>query len=196
MDVSDLRRDLIARGVRIVAVDGCGGSGKSLLASQLAAGWPRAVVVEVDDFYRPNSERQLQPATHGGNVDLERLVTQVLDPASRGRGARYQRYDWDADHLAEWNEIDEDSILIVEGVYSSSDALRRYYEFVLWVACPYDVRLKRGLQRDGESMRAVWTEQWMPAEARYVEDERPHERADIVLDGSEDNLWGFEQRGG
>ncbi len=33
-------------------------------------------------------------------------------------------------------------------------------------------------------MRAVWVRQWMPAENRNVEAQRPDARADLVLDGS------------
>jgi len=193
LDVEELRRGLIAKGVRLVAIDGCGGSGKSVLATQLVDGWPDAVVIEVDDFYRPTSERQVRPATHGANVDLGRLVAQVLGPASRGRGGRYQRYDWDADGLSEWHNVDIGSVLIVEGVYSSSEALRHFYDFVIWVDCPYEVRLARGVQRDGEAMRGVWVEQWMPAEARYVDDERPQDHADLVVDGGVDELWAVER---
>jgi hypothetical protein len=32
-------------------------------------------------------------------------------------------------------------------------------------------------------MRDTWVNFWMPEEARYVEEQRPHERADYVVVG-------------
>src|ERR1700760_2565887 len=89
---------------RIVGIDGRGGSGKSTLGRALAAAHG-GVVAELDDFYRPSAQRTVPPRGHGGNYDLPRVRAQVLDPLLAGRDARYQRYDWDSDALAEWHEI-------------------------------------------------------------------------------------------
>jgi uridine kinase len=184
LDVRELRDELIARKVRVVAIDGRGGSGKSTLARRLADGWSKAVVVEIDDFYRPSPERVERPAVHGANYDRERLAAEVLEPLASGHAGRYRRYDWGRDRLAEWHDVPAHAILIVEGVYSMSELLYRYFDYTIWVDCSYDVRLRRGVERDGEGMRAMWVEHWMPAEDRYVEAERPDAKADLVLDGS------------
>lgn len=183
LDVDRLRKELIAKCVRAVAVDGRGGSGKSTFARRLAGGWPKAVVIETDDFYRPAFERADLPHSHGANYDRERLVAEVLEPLASGRAGRYQRYDWDQDQLAEWHDVPEDAVVLVEGVYSTSQLLRKHFGYTIWVDCPYQVRLRRGLERDGEKMRAMWVEHWMPAEDRYVADERPDAHANLVLDG-------------
>jgi hypothetical protein len=39
---------------------------------------------------------------------------QVLEPLGRDEPARYQRYDWDADRLAEWHEIPVGGTVIIE----------------------------------------------------------------------------------
>jgi len=184
LDVARLRRDLIARRARAVGIDGRGGSGKSTLARLLAHEWTGAVVIEMDDFYRPREARSPRPEIHGGNFDRERLAGEVLDPLSSGRAGRYRRYDWDEDRLAEWHDVRGDAVVLIEGVYSTSDLLRRYLDYTIWVDCPYELRLQRGVERDGERMRAVWSQEWMPAEERYVKAERPDTRADLMLDGS------------
>jgi uridine kinase len=184
LDVGVLRNDITAREARLVAIDGRGGSGKSTLARQLAEGWPNAVVIEMDDFYRPVAEHVQRPEVHRANFDRQRLVTDVLEPLASGRAGRYQSYDWDRDRLTEWHEVPADAVVLLEGVYSTSEPLRGYLDFTIWVDCHYDVRLQRGVERDGERMRAVWVEEWMPAEDRYVEAEGPDARAHVVLDGS------------
>jgi uridine kinase len=50
--------------------------------------------------------------------------------------------------------------------------------------CPYEERLRRGIERDGEAIGAMWVEHWMPVEDRYVEAERPDTRVDLALDES------------
>ena len=62
--------------------------------------------------------------------------------------------------------------------------LRNFYDFKVWVETPYDIRLKRGVERDGEGMRSRWTDDWMPSEQRYIDTLKPQAAADLVLDGS------------
>ena len=166
-----------------MGIDGPGGSGKSTLARQLSDGWPAAAVVEMDDFYRPSADRAEPPPVHGGNYDRERLTSQVLEPRASGRAGRYQRYDWEGDRLAEWHDVPADAVVLVDGVYSLSALLREYFDYRIWVESSADVRLQRGLDRDGEQMRDVWVQEWMPAEVRYRESERPEELADLLLNG-------------
>jgi uridine kinase len=183
LDVTTLRGGLAARNARLVGIDGPGGSGKSTLARQLADGWPKAVVIEMDDFYRPSAQRVGPPQVHGGNYDRERLAREVLAPLASGRAGRYQRYDWNEDRLAEWRNVAADAVLLLDGVYSTSEPLRRYLDYTIWVECSYDVRLRRGVERDGEELRATWVNEWMPAEKRYREAERPDARTNLVVNG-------------
>lgn len=192
LNIDQLRSDLGARGVRLVAIDGRAGSGKSTLARRLADGWMRAVVIEMDDFYRPVAERVRRPAVPGENYDRERLLSDVLEPLASGRAGRYEGYDWAADRLSEAREVPAGAVVLLEGVYSTSAPLREYSEYAIWIECPYDVRLLRGVERDGEEMRDWWVQEWMPAEERYVAAEGPERRADLVLDGGRDgNVFGI-----
>ena len=52
----------------------------------------------------------------------------------------------------------------------------------VWVEAPPQVRLARGLARDGEAERPHW-ERWMRDEAEHFARERTAERADVRLDG-------------
>ena len=184
LDLAALAGRIADRGARVVAIDGRGGAGKSTLARQLARQLPGAVVVAIDDFHRPAAQRASRPVGHGADYDLERLAAQVLEPLAAGRPARYQRYDWEQDRLAEWRELPQGARVLLEGVYASCERLRGYSDYAIWIECPYEVRLRRGVERDGETMRGVWVARWMPAEDRYVEAHAPRRRADLVLDGS------------
>ncbi len=161
---------LDSRRTVLVGIDGRGGSGKSTLAMELAALLADVAVVQFDDFYRAADERKLTAASSddevGGNFDWRRARDQVLQPLSNGEVARYQRYDWDSDELAEWHVISPSGIVIVEGNYSTRHELHGYYDVTIWVDTPHDVRLRRGVERDGEQARARWLEEWIPEEDR------------------------------
>jgi uridine kinase len=169
----------------LVGIDGCGGAGKSTLARALAATVPAATVVEFDDFYRPSDERRARrDGEVGGDFDWRRVRDQILVPLADDRSARYQRYDWGEDRLAEWHQIQPGGVVIVEGNYSTRSELRDFYDFTIWVDAPRELRLERGLARGGENTRRRWLEDWMPEEERYLAAESPQTRVDMVIDGS------------
>jgi uridine kinase len=183
-----LRAALPRRGATLlIGVDGPGGAGKSVFARALAVGTPPATVVEMDDFFRPSSERlpgDPRDKQVGADFDWPRLCEQVLRPLAAGATARYQRYDWGTDRLAEWHAVPPGGMVIVEGVYCTRDELAGFYDFTIWIECPRELRLVRGIARDGAGSREIWERDWMVAEELYIAAQRPRERADLVLDGS------------
>jgi uridine kinase len=160
---------------RIVAVDGPGGAGKSSLARWLA---PRldAVIVATDDF-----------ASWDEPVDWwPRLLELVLRPLAAGEPVSFRPTSWDGSARAPVR-IEPRGTVLLEGVTSSQQAFQPYLAYSIWVETPRKLRLRRGLERDGASALAQW-ERWMEAEDNYIENERPAERADVILGGDGD-LW-------
>jgi uridine kinase len=160
---------------RMIAIDGLGGAGKSTLADWLASRLD-ARVIHTDDFASWEDPDDWWP----------RLIELALEPLAAGRPARYEPTRWGGD-AREPIVIEPSGTVIVEGVTASRPAFRPYLAYSIWVETPRDLRLHRGLERDGRSARAAWT-RWMEAEDRYVIDERPAERADVVVPGDRD-LW-------
>ena len=159
--------------VRVTAIDGPGGAGKSSLAARIAAALGNAPVVHTDDFASWEQPLDWWP----------RLLEQVLVPLAAGENACYQRYDWSKRRLQEWIEVPRGPYVVIEGISSSRRAFRPYLSFSIWVDTPRATRLARGLDRDGESMRLQW-EQWMTDEDRYVELEAPDQHADLIVCGA------------
>jgi uridine kinase len=160
---------------RIVAIDGGGGAGKSSLAAWLAAELD-APVIRTDDF-----------ASWEDPVDWwPELIERALEPLAAGGPARYRPTSWGGDEQAPV-VIESGGTVLVEGVTALRRAFRPYCAFGIWVETARARRLQRGIARDGERARSRW-EQWMEAEDRYIELQRPHSYADFVLPGDED-LW-------
>ncbi|MDD3477947.1 MAG: AAA family ATPase [Candidatus Izemoplasmatales bacterium] len=177
----------------LIAIGGYAASGKTTLASLLKDYLPNSIVIHTDDFYHPTHKR-----TYGDfeavNYDLPRLLEQVILPFVEKRPIRYQRYDWVEDKLAEWIEITQCETLILEGVRALDVSIRPYIDYAIWVEAPYELRLKRGMERDGEHMRSLWVNEWMPSEEYYVASQHPEKYAHVCISGEapfilEEILW-------
>jgi uridine kinase len=171
----------------MVGIDAPGGSGKSIFTSALAKGLSQCTIVQMDDFFLPSRERvQGDPRKKpiGADFDWQRVISQVLEPLLFERDGNYQRYDWERDTLAEWHRVPTGGIVLVEGCYALHNELARFYDFTIWLECPRPIRLARGIARSGERIREIWENDWMIAEDLYREEQRPCERADLVVDSS------------
>ncbi|WP_228002025.1 uridine kinase family protein [Nocardia australiensis] len=159
--------------MRLVAVDGPGGAGKSTYARRLADVCG-ARLVHTDDFASQDNPVGWWP----------RLEEQLLRPLAAERGGRYQRWDWNERALAEWHEVEPGGTLVLEGVSSARATVRDRLSFAIWIETPRAERLARGLARDGIETRHLWDE-WMVAEDEHFEVDRTREHVDLIVSGSD-----------
>ncbi|WP_205687495.1 uridine kinase family protein [Cellulomonas endophytica] len=162
---------------RLVAVDGPAGSGKTTLAAAVADGLRAAgatvSVVHLDDLYEGWSglEGSLWP----------RLEAQVLAPVARGEDGLFVRWDWTAGRFADRVRVPAPDVLVVEGCGSGRRAADAHATLLVWVEAADDLRLARGLERDGQDARGHW-ERWMRDEAAHFARERTRARAHVHVD--------------
>lgn len=159
--------------VRLVAVDGPGGAGKSTFAGLLAEELGGAPVVHTDDFASWDDPIDWWPRMH----------EQVIEPLARGARASYQRYDWGSGSLAEWIDVEPEPVVIVEGVTAGRSEWRHHLAVIVWVETPPAERLRRGLVRDGDDALDDW-EAWGAAEDRHYGRDPTRRHADVVVDGT------------
>lgn len=155
---------------RLVCVDGPAGSGKTTLAGQVSA-LTDARVVHLDDLY-PGWD---------GLFDVETQVRGLLGPLARDQTGYYRRFDWAANEYRETHHVDPADLIVLEGVGSGNRAWRDLVTTLVWVEAPADLRLARGLARDGDDLRDRWLG-WMADEDRLFAREGTRARADLVLD--------------
>jgi uridine kinase len=152
----------------LVGIGGHGGAGKTTLARMV----PGAAIVSTDEFW------------DGTRFDLARLRREVLDALVHGRPATFASFDWIAGEARGERAIEPAGVVIVEGVCALHTMFRDDYQVRVWVEAPRDVRLARGVERDGEEARATWENVWMPMEDAYVASDDPISAADLIVDGS------------
>ena len=158
---------------RLVCVDGPAGSGKTTLGTAIARIVPGARLVHMDDLY----------AGWSGLEDVDLQLARLLEPLGRDRAGSYQRYDWHSGEFAESVVVAPGPMLVLEGVGSGASGIAELVTVLVWVEAPHDVRIARGLDRDGEAFAPHW-EQWARDEAALFAREHTRERADVVVDGT------------
>ncbi|MDQ1696616.1 MAG: hypothetical protein QOJ03_1969 [Frankiaceae bacterium] len=165
---------MVPGSVRLVGVDGCGGAGKTTFSARLSHALDGAPVVHTDDFASYDEPLNWWP----------RLLSEVIEPLLRKEPATFRPYDWVARRpAAELITVTAAPVVVIEGVGATRNAWRDRLALRVWVDCPRDIRLARGLARDGADMVDFWT-WWMAEEHAYVTAERPWAHADLVIDGA------------
>jgi uridine kinase len=126
----------------------------------------------------------LYPGWTGLADGVAAMAEGVLARLGRGEAGRYRRYDWVQERLAEHVDVEPVDLLVVEGVGSGALAYAELITTLVWLEAGRDVRLARGLARDGEEARRHWLD-WMREEERWLVRERTRERADLVISTDE-----------
>jgi len=165
----------------VLALDGRSGSGKTVLATALAAR-AGAEVVSLDELY---------PGWDGLAAAPGLLVEHVLRPLAEGRAAAVPRWDWTAGASGTPRPVVPGPLLLVEGVGCGDPGCAPYLSGLVWLDLPAALRRERALGRDGALYTPHW-DRWAAQEEAYLRRSRPDRRADLVLEGPTDG----EDRGG
>ena len=171
--VAEILRAPHVGATRIVAVDGRAGSGKSSLARRLAER-TGATVVHTDDFAAWDDLAGWWP----------RFDADVLVPLLNGRDAHFQVRDWEGDEfgrsLGPWKTAPWTPVVVIEGVTAARREATGRLAYRAWVEAALDVRLGRGLGRDGEDHRELWLG-WQRQEDEFFTVDQPDRRADLIV---------------
>jgi hypothetical protein len=162
--------------VRLVAVDGHAGSGKTSFTAALAAELAGAPVVHLDDF-----------ATHESFFGWTgRLSEHLLAPLSRGRAARFTPYDWTRRAFPRPEEetasvrVPAAPVVLLEGVGAGRRALRPHLAALLWMDVPAVEAWRRGRHRDGTRLAGFW-DAWTRAETTHFAEDDSYSYANYVV---------------
>ncbi|ADD44310.1 hypothetical protein Snas_4667 [Stackebrandtia nassauensis DSM 44728] len=165
--------------VRVVAVDGRAGSGKSTFAGRLAR--ERAQVGA--DVALVHTDDLLDGWGHPSNF-TPYLRQWILGPLTAGGRAKYRAYDWIAKRFGtDWRDIGHPELLILEGVTTAAEQWRPTLSYSVLVDTDPGEAKRRGLERDGEAMRPEW-DKWTAHEDAHFPADRTDSHVDIIVDGN------------
>ncbi|MFF8745025.1 MULTISPECIES: uridine kinase [Streptomyces] len=156
--------------VRLIAVDGHAGSGKSTFTARLAAALGGAPVLHLDDL-----------ATHEELFGWAgRLRDQVLLPLSRGETARYTPYDWTERRFGPARTLEPAPVVLVEGVGAGRREVRPWLAALCWMELGREESWERGRRRDGTALTGFW-DGWTRAEERHFAEDPSRPHADALV---------------
>lgn len=167
----------------IISVDGCCGSGKTAMAHMLHEIF-LCNVVHMDDYYLPfNMRGEDWEQTIAGNMDLNRILKEVLLPASHGKSIVSRPYDAHLGSFKKEEILQPHKLTVVEGSYSQHPKLADKYTLKIFLTCSKEVQMKRLMQRESANY-AAFESRWIPMEENYFRGCNIEEQSDLVVDTS------------
>jgi hypothetical protein len=162
----------------VLAVDGRSSSGKTTLAARVPAAVAGSVIVHTDDLAWWHSRF--------GWADL--LIDGILMPMHQGQPVSFRPPRW-AEH-GRGGSIEIPArcpLLIIEGVGAGRREAAHLVDALIWVQSDQAEAARRSLARVGQpgGPRTVQDlREWMAEEEPFLSDQRPWERADLVVAGT------------
>jgi uridine kinase len=160
-----------------IGIDGVDGAGKTRLAEEVAqeltARRRPAVRITLDQFEQPTAERytrdDLSPEGYYLDAfDLERFRAHVLSVGAP-----------------------PELVVLADGVFLQRPELADLWDVTVWVEVDLEVAARRGAERNlvwFDSLNETherYRSRYLPAQRRYIDEQRPHERATFVFRNTE-----------
>lgn len=177
----------------IVAIDGLSGAGKTTIVEQLQDLSKDVVVFHIDDFIVERTKRYGTGESEAMEYyalqwDVALLAEKLFMALSHGETCLTLPY-YERDHdevIMRRVEIAPNALVFIEGIFLLRDEWRSYFDYIVYLDCPREVRYERVLNRDtyigdlaerlDKYMRRYW-----PGEAHYVKTINPKIKADHIV---------------
>lgn len=169
----------------VVAIDGLSGAGKTTLVNELKETLDNIVIIHIDDHIVVKSKRydtgqeqwfeyyQLQWDTEFLREHLFQKIQQNISSLT----LPFYQSDEDT-HINKTINLSTNNIVIIEGVFLLREEWKHFYDYIVFLDCPKEVRYKRVLQRDqyigsiDERLKKYKTRYWV-AEEYYIKIQNP-----------------------
>ena len=180
----------------IIGINGIDCSGKSTFATALDS-WLRArgcptQLITLDDFHNPKAIRYAgkNPAGNyfNNSFDINLLTEKLLKPIHEQRpvsaeltllNLQTDQYDT----VRNYN-INQDTIVILEGVFIFRKELSLYLDYKVYLDIPYEESKRRANARDTQETVEKYDAKYLPAQAEYIKQYTPIAIADMVINNT------------
>ena len=185
-----------------IGIAGGTGSGKSTVASKIAAGLPRESVgiIDHDSYYRDHSDLDEESRAHlnydhPDALDNDLLVAH-LEALRAGRAVEIPNYDFKThSRLRETRPLEPTRIIIVEGILVFvEERVRRLLDVKIFVDTDADIRVFRRIRRDlehrGRTFQSIREQYYSTVRPMHLQFVEPSKRwADLIIpEGGENHI--------
>lgn len=187
----------------IIGIEGQGCSGKSIftdnLKNALVEKGFKADIISIDDFcnkraVRYSNELPLHEQHYLKNFNYEHFENSILKKVKDLRYLFIDEYvlNTGTDEFDKKLEInlDEQSILLIEGVFIYRNEFKKYYDYSIMLQIEQEEQLKRATKRDlskngsTEVLMNKYLNRYIPAYHLYEELNNPLKFADLIIDNT------------
>jgi len=184
-----------------VGIDGLVGAGKTTFARELVENLRStgraAIHLDSDGFHnlraiRYQQGRESARGYYDDAYDFDSLADRVLKPLGSGPpfifATKIHDLPSDEQERDATAHAEPDSIVVFDCTFLQRGALRDLWDDVIWLDTDRTAALRRGVSRDAEdlggeaSATAAYESRYMGACDLYLAEERPTERASIVIE--------------
>lgn len=168
--------------VRVIAIDGRSGAGKTTLANRLAESLG-AGVIHMDDFFLPEHLRTDQRLSQpGGNVHYERFKEEVLPYLNHKEAFSYVPFNCKTMDYGKPCLVKASPWRIVEGAYSCHPYFGDYMDIRVFCHIEPEEQDKRILLRNGAEGLKAFKSRWIPMEENYLKTYEIQRKADFIFE--------------
>lgn len=180
----------------IIGIDGYSCAGKTSFTEKLMESFKKSgpiYVFHVDDYIRPQKYRY-----NTGNAqcfehfflqwDVDHISENLFQAIKKNAPQiKLQYYCKDKDTTTEYTyNVSNQSIFIVEGVFLQRIEWRKYFDYVIFVDCPREIRFQREVIRSNHkgNLDAVidrYKERYWAAEDYYNETCNPLQSSELII---------------
>ena len=111
------------------------------------------------------------------------MLAQVIEPLLRNEPATFRPYDWLRREPGAPTTVAPADVVIIEGVGATRKAWRDRLRLRIWVDTDSDLRLRRGLERDGERARGLLARLAHRRRPTTSRQNSPQQHADLIVAG-------------
>ncbi len=161
--------------MRVIAIDGPAGAGKTTLAAKFLADYQTTQsvsIIHMDDLYA-GWENALDQR-------LTAKLSEIVTAFKSGSSITIDIYNWAKSSFDAVETISPSDILIIEGVGAGQKVVREAGATLYWLDIEPAIGLARVLARDGHEIEAQM-HQWQQQQAQHFLSDLTRNHADYIL---------------
>jgi len=149
-------------------------------------------IINLDDFHNPkvyrySGENQAENYFNK-SFDIDTIIKKLLIPLNQKKAfsTRLTLLDLYTDKYEIVKEFSfyENTVVIFEGVFLFRKELSPYIDYKIFIDITFEESLRRAKTRDSKEVFKKYTEKYLPAQKRYLDEYPPLKTADIIIDNS------------
>lgn len=181
----------------IIGIDGLSGAGKTTITEtitkELTCEGNKVVVIHIDDLIEERAKRYNTGYPEWYEYyflqwDVQEIKEKLFEAVHKKLNHLHLKsYDKENDrcYMKSIN-IEQCKVLLIEGIFLHRKEWRDFFDYMVYLDCPKNVRSERVLQRDAyigdmdERLNKYEIRYWA-GEEYYLQEENPMQNADIVI---------------